>query len=171
MRSWKLCLLSAIAVLSVLSIAACTSSAAAQKADGEWCYLPHQGELKIIKSFNHGSITMGTYDGDWSGRIRGSSDDLGAALRRSSGRKHYIGVVTFTSAEIDGKSGALEMYVTGGKPDFNTEWEGEWVITDAGGDLENVQGHGTWWGTGWQGNWDECGTVSYAVDELDFGSE
>jgi hypothetical protein len=77
----------------------------------------------------------------------------------------------FDSVDVDGTSGGLEMYVAGGRLDRVSDWEGSWEITSGTGALEDLQGHGTWWGPGWQGNYSDCGMLNYSVEELDFESD
>jgi hypothetical protein len=169
MRTKVFALLAAIMVVSAASIAACTPSSAAGNADGVWCYLPRKGQAETVKVVDNNHILSGQYDGSWTGTFAGSSEEFGAAVIRSSGRRLYIGVVSFDSVDVGGKSGGLEMHVVGVKEDPNSEWEGSWVITDGTGEMEGLRGEGKWWGTGWQSDFEVCGELQYSVDELDFG--
>jgi hypothetical protein len=80
-----------------------------------------------------------------------------------SGRWNYTeGILTFESAVVGGRSGGLEICVHGYRPDIYTDWEGQWLVTAATGDLEGLQGQGSWSGPGWQGDPDEYGVVYYS---------
>ena len=84
------------------------------------------------------------------------------------GRVLYIGTVSFASVDVGGTSGGLEMYITGERVNNVSDWEGEWVITSGTGALEDLQGQGTWWGSGGEGNYFDCGEYYYSVDNIDF---
>ena len=88
-------------------------------------------------------------------------------FQNSTGRGLFIAVVTFNSVDVGGKSGGLEMYVIGDRPDKKTDWEGTWVITDGTGELADLKGEGDWWGPGYQDYPEECGVIYYSAGNLD----
>ena len=140
---------------------------------GVWCYLPRPRDasydyLKLIGNSEFISISD---VGDWTGTFTGTSEDYGMQISHFTDRIMYIGVVSFDAVEVDGKSGGLEMYVSGKKPDLNSDWRGSWVITLGRGELANLQGHGSWWGPGWYYNYSECAANEYSVEELVFESD
>lgn len=159
--------LAIIMVLCVVWIAGCAPAAHVGDADGVWCYLPRKGEADIIKTVGRNAIYAMADDGDWTGTITGSSEDYGTVMIRSSGQRLYIGVISFASVDVGGRSGGLEMHVIGELQDTGSDWKGTWAITDGTGDLEGTTGRGSWWGTGWQSDYEECGVLHYSVEELD----
>jgi len=56
-------------------------------------------------------------------------------------------VLTFTGT-VDGKSGTLTIRLVGTATLPDLEWTGHWEIMRGTGDLTNLEGQGTWWGTG-----------------------
>ncbi len=145
-------------------------------ADGIWCYTPNTTNDFLKVADNNYYEALG-YESDWTGTFTGASEDFGMSVMHSSGavrfpgRGIFIGTVSFASVDVDGTSGGLEMYVIGERPNHVTDWEGSWVITSGTGALEDLQGQGTWWGPGWQGNFSDCGVIYYSVDDLDFEPE
>lgn len=68
----------------------------------------------------------------------------------------YTAKATFEFLAIGGKTGVCEMRLVGRdywQDDGSLEWEGNWVITASSGDLEGIQGYGTWSGPGWSPNY------------------
>ena len=124
---------------------------------GIWCYKPL--EVAMPEEFNFQYLiganlfTTASYDSTWMGPISGDSQDNGLVLWREpqSGPAAFVDLIVFESAEVKGKSGALEMHVYGAGD--VTDWVGDWYITGAGGELEGLEGFGKWWGP-YQG--DEC---------------
>lgn len=49
---------------------------------------------------------------------------------------------------VDGKSGTLTIRLVGKATIPGIEWKGQWTITGGTGDLANLRGQGSWWGTG-----------------------
>ena len=169
-------LLAVIMVLSLMSITACAGSPEDEDdTDGVWCYTPQSSPTHdFLKVADHNRFMALSYESDWTGTFTGASEDYGMLVEHSSGIGHYrgrmlyIGTVSFASVDVDGKSGGLEMYVTGQRLNNVSDWEGSWVITSGTGALEDIRGQGTWWGLGWQGNYSDCGVLYYSVIDLDF---
>jgi hypothetical protein len=169
MRKRLLVLLAVAVILCLVSITACTPSPKDEDADGVWCYLPRQGEVEAIKVLHRKSFRVIVDDGDWTGTFTGSSEDYGTSLMHASGRGLFIGAAHFASVEVDGKTGGLHMDYIGERTDAMAGWQGKWTIIEGTGELEAIRGHGTWWGRGWAGDWEECGVIYYSVEELAFG--
>jgi len=126
--------------------------------------------MKVADNNKYAAIRS---SGEWTGVFTGTSEEYWLEIfnLRSTGRVISIGTILFDTIEIDGASGSLELYAIGGKPDRVADGKGTWVITEGTGELENLQGHGTYWGQGWQGNYSECGEIDYSVEELVFKSD
>jgi len=56
-------------------------------------------------------------------------------------------VLAFTGT-VDGKSGTLTIRLVGTATLPDLEWTGQWEIIRSTGDLANLEGQGSWWGTG-----------------------
>jgi hypothetical protein len=159
MEKKLLVLLAVILILSSASIPAFAGPP--ENAAGEWYYLPTG---MVVDKVAGGNTFVSISDvGYWTGTIAGSETDVGTAVIYRSGRWGYTeGILTFESAVVDGLSGGLEIRVNGYRPDIYTDWQGQWLITEATGDLEGLQGQGSWWGPGWQGDPNEYGVVDYS---------
>ncbi len=167
-------LLAAIMVLSLISIPAYANQSEDEvAADGVFCYLPRPRDASsdFLKVAGHNYYTAESDVGEWTGVFTGTSEDYGMAISHSEGRMIFIDTVLFDTVDVEGTSGGLEMYLTGEKPDRVSDWEGSWVITSGSGALQDLQGHGTWWGPGWQGNYSDCGVLDYSAEELDFDAD
>ncbi|MDH3498771.1 MAG: hypothetical protein OEM97_01495, partial [Acidimicrobiia bacterium] len=109
-------------------------------------------------------------DAEWTGVFEGLSRDYGAISIPSpdaAGPTMAMLTVIFDEVEVRGKTGRLELDAYGGRPDGTSDWEGNWVITSASGELEGLKGHGTWWGPGYSLDTpDECGVIYYDVRRL-----
>lgn len=170
----RLLTLVALAAIVVLSVALLSATAGSRQdeddADGVWCYTPHLDELTFysIGDYSGEKAFASTVEtGEWTGTFAGTSKDYGFLVLHASGPTLFIATVAFDSVEVGGASGGLEMDVVGDRPDGYSDWEGTWVITSATGELADLQGSGTWWGPGWQGNPEECGVIYYSVLDMD----
>ena len=161
-------LLGVIMVLSTVSISGCAAAPEDERvSDGVWCYLP-----EFPPAYNEWvgvNLYRTTTDiGEWTGIFEGESVESGFIVSQyPTGRALFIAVVTFNSVDVGGKSGGLEMYVIGDRPDKKTDWEGTWVITDGTGELADLKGEGDWWGPGYQDYPEECGVIYYSAGNLD----
>jgi hypothetical protein len=170
MKKMHLVILAVIMVLSLMSIPACAEQSEDEVvADGVFCYLPRPRDASsdFLKVADHNYYSAESDVGEWTGVFTGTSEDYGMTISHSEGRVIFIGTVLFDTVDVDGTSGGLEMYLTGEKPDKVSDWEGSWLITSGTGALEDIQGHGSWWGPGWQGNFSDCGVLNYSVEDLD----
>lgn len=149
-----------LAVTMVLSTGAALAGPP-ENAAGEWYYLPTG---MVVDKVAGGNTFVSISDvGYWTGTIAGDETDVGTAVIYRSGRWSYTeGILTFASAVVDGRAGGLEIRVHGHRPDIFTDWQGQWLITEATGGLEGLQGQGSWWGPGWQGDPYEYGVVYYS---------
>jgi len=99
---------------------------------------------------------------DWYGALSGTSSDVGKVVIHASGAWFYKATASFEGT-VDGKSGTLKISMLGKRPDAISEWQGTWVILSGTGELENLRGHGTFWGLGYTGNPpDVPGRIDYA---------
>lgn len=170
----RIVLVTAIIVLFLISVAACANSSEAEtEADGTLCYLPRPRDSvsDFLKVAGHNEYMTASDVGDWTGTFTGTSDDYAMEILHSSGRMIFVSTDVFDTVDVDGTTGGLEMFFSGERPDRVSDWKGRWVITSGTGALEDLQGHGTWWGLGWQGNYSDCGVLYYSVEELDYKSD
>jgi len=150
-----------VVILVLAASPALAASPENENASGDWYYLPTG---MVTDKVAGGNQFVSISDvGYWTGTIAGDETDVGTGVIHRSGRWSYTeGILTFESAVVGGKSGGLEIRVHGWRPDVFTDWQGQWLITDATGDLEGLRGQGTWWGPGWQGDSAVHGVVSYS---------
>lgn len=163
-------------LLMVLSVALVPAHADSDddEEDGVWCYTPDLTELTFFPIGDYAgdkAFASTVETGDWTGTFTGVSKDYGTIVFHPSGPTLFIGTVTFDSVEVDGASGGLEMDVVGDRHDPSSDWDGTWRITGGTGELEALQGHGDWWGPGWQGDPAACGVIYYSVDDIDFDDD
>ena len=148
-----------LAVVVLVSLGALP--ALASQPENVWCYLPT--ELEVIKTVGGNTFYHIVDEGAWTGIFTGTSVDSGTTMFHPNGNGNYDGWVSFASVEVAGKSGGLEMRVTGSIPKGDAGWFGYWVILNGTGELAGLHGQGTWWGPGWNpGNPTVCGHIDYA---------
>jgi hypothetical protein len=153
------------------------------KADGIWCYTPDFDRLDAALDIDRtvpadeqedaytGSKVFGiTYeDAEWTGVFEGFSRDYGTFTIADPALPPtlFMATVVFDEVEVRGRVGAMELDVHGGRPDGTADWEGQFYITDASGELEGLEGHGSWWGPGFiVGKTEDCGVIYYDVERL-----
>lgn len=174
-------LLAAICILFVVSIAALAGPP--EDAQGYWYYLPSQPP-EVVKIVGDNTFLSIADTGYWTGTFNGDVDcsefkapeddlaencgestDIGWVTIHSNDAWFYRGIVSLDPVTVDGKTGTLEMRVSGSRPDAeldeDSEWEGKWVITGGSGQLEGLRGQGTWEGPGYLGGAD-YGIIRYA---------
>lgn len=135
---------------------------------GEFCYLPRprNPSTDYVRLLGNSELFTQSDVGNWTGTFTGTSEDYGMEIHHFTNRDIFIGIASFEDIEIDGKSGGLEMYLMGEKPNLDSDWLGTWVITLGTGELADIQGHGSFWGPGWHYSYSKCGELEYSVDEL-----
>ena len=161
-------MLGAILILSLIPLFVLADSQVNEDdADGVWCYIPTSLEFFEIGDYA-GEKTFASLieTGDWTGTFTGTSTDYGTVVFHPSGPSLFIGTVVFDSVDVGEASGGLELDVIGDKHTPNSDWEGTWIITGGTGGLAGLQGHGKWWGPGFQGNPAECGVIYYSVEDV-----
>ena len=114
----------------------------ARFASGTWEYTPG------VKDFRYGdsyTFILGDEDGTWTGTFTGTSYDVFSAVIQPSGIVYLHYGLIFFEGTVDGKEGTLIISFAPGE-NIGGEWSGEWEILSGTDDLENLRGHGTWWG-------------------------
>jgi len=162
--------LTVILAISVMAIPALAKKDKPKKADGVWYYTPDfSGFQPIVFDPYDGdpnkSFAAVPYISNWTGFFTGDSKDYGMAIFHGPEPMLFVDTVTFDEVEVGGVSGGLEMDVLGDRPDLDSDWRGTWVITSGTGELEDLQGHGTWWGPGWLGDPAVPGVIYYLVEK------
>jgi hypothetical protein len=115
-----------------------------------WCYKPlaEPDPEDFIFQYPMGAnlFTTASYDSMWTGTISGVSKDNALVLWREpqDGPATFVDLIVFDSAVVGRKSGSLELHLYGAG-DFSN-WEGDWYITEAAGELVGLEGYGKWWG-------------------------
>ncbi len=144
------------------------------QAKGVWRYLPvapnpPEFDFSYKKDEKNPNLfTTGSWISKWTGTFTGKSSDIGFAIFHDDGPAIFIDALKFESAEVDGKSGGLELYVLGSGA--IGDWKGTWLVTGATGELVGLRGQGTWEGPGWDGDPEVMGEVSYSGN-IHFESE
>ena len=170
MKKKFLIIMSVILVLSLLSILAFADDDD-DDADGIWCYTPDLSTLQTVTFDPYGgdptkAFLAAAYSSTWTGTFSGSSTDYGLLVAHGPEPFSFVGTVSFVG-EVDDESGTLEMDVMGDRPAIGADWRGTWVITGGTSELADLEGHGEWWGPGWQGDPLECGVIYYSAEDLD----
>lgn len=164
-------LLTVIVLLSLVTIAACTSTTDDEDADGIWEYMPDFPSMYMhdFDGYEGDKAFFAVpYDSKWTGAFTGTSMDFGLGIMHVEGPMLFVDVTSFAEVEACGTVGGLELDVLGDRPDPSADWIGTWVITNGTGDLADLQGHGTFWGPGYlMDKPDDYGVIYYAVDEMD----
>ena len=153
-------------VVLVPTFADVGKGASMNKYDGEWRYMPKSMEDLLTNNYDS-QFFLSADSGDWTGALKGLSDDDCVSVLHASGR--WVGYCTasFTSVTVDGKTGGLELGITLLKVTPTEPWVGEWFITGGTGDLEGLEGEGTLWGHGYNPEKpDEPGIIYYKVKKL-----
>jgi len=134
-----------LTLLSALSIPVVQASPV-MNAEGTltWLEVNFEGTRKAgINTIYQGTSTVaagGTFDGD----VTDAWVEVWHAMKFLNLRD----VLTFTG-KVDGKSGTLTIRLVGIATLPDIVWtSGQWEIMRGTGDLANLQGQGTWWGTG-----------------------
>ena len=114
-----------------------------EPAYGTWIFYP---EGKLTKPYDGYTFILGYETGDWTGTFKGSDYAIFFAEKNPDGTIVYLpyGVIFFTGT-VNGKEGTLRINfgpaVKQGDPWL---WSGPWEILSGTGELENLQGKGTW---------------------------
>ncbi|MCP5094558.1 MAG: hypothetical protein GY943_03275 [Chloroflexi bacterium] len=162
-------LLAMIVVLSLVAIPVLARTNRPRQPDGVWCYTPVPDEFFTVGDYDGEKAFLKTVEtGDWTGIFEGTSTDYGVVIFPDAVNPptSFAATVVFDEVEVDGATGFVEMDVAGIRPDPFGDWDGEWIITSASGELEGLQGHGDWWGPGWLGNPEECGVIYYSAKRI-----
>jgi len=131
------------AIMSVLSIPAVQASPA-MNTEGTLTWLVVNFEGQRTAGVN--TIYQGTSTIAAGGTFTGDVTDAWVEIWH----KEFLNlrdVLTFTGT-VDGKSGTLTIRLVGTATLPGLEWTGQWEIIRSAGDLANLEGQGTWWGTG-----------------------
>ena len=147
-----------VVLVSVLSVPA--HAGPPENASGVWHYRPLG--LPEVKVAGGNTILTIKEEAYWEGTFDGVSEDHGTVVFYAAGHWIFQGWVEFDPVTVDGRTGSLTMRVIGSKPDAGADWAGTWVIIKGTGDLKGLQGQGTWWGPGWQGDPLVYGVIPYA---------
>ena len=179
-------LLTVILILSAVAIPALAGPP--DNAQGYWYYIPTKDPFPGAKFADGNMFLTIEDDGYWTGTFNGDVDcsvvalqedvlaencavstDIGWVVIHSNDSWFYRGIVSLDPVTVDGKTGALEMRVSGSRPDALAEWDGKWVITGGTGPLKGLRGRGTWWGLGYLGG-EDYGVIPYSGN-IHFESE
>jgi hypothetical protein len=167
-----LALVAALAAVSPVDAGSGRGRGHHHKADGVFCYTPQLdrlGEVALDSEYDGPKTFVTTVEeAEWTGTFEGASRDYGVVGFRDAGvdAATFAATVVFDEVEVRGRTGAMELDFYGGRPDATADWEGGFFISHASGELEGVEGHGTWWGPGWLGDPSECGVIYYDVKRL-----
>lgn len=171
-----------LAVILILSAVAIPALAGPpDKVQGYWYYIPTKDPFLGAKLADGNMFLTVADAGYWTGTFNGDVDcsevalpedvladkcgvstDIGWVVIHSNDSWFYRGIVSLDPVTVDGKTGTLEMRVSGSRPDALAEWDGKWVITGGTGELAGLRGQGSWWGPGWLGDPAQYGVIPYS---------
>lgn len=179
-------LVALMASLLVLSLANAPATASGgnkkPRIDGVWCYIPVMEALTPIAYGANNEFPGDDDPGDkifvttfenaeWTGVFEGESRDYGVIVadpvagNPPVAPKTFAASIVFDSVKVKGVEGGMELDVHGGYR--RGQWEGGFTINSGTGRLSDVQGHGKWWGPGYNVDKpDECGVIYYKVQQL-----
>lgn len=162
MRKVTLTLMILLALLFAITLT--VQAGAPEDASGTWLYTPYIMGVRQAGCNTH----LTTFEESiWQdGTFVGTSTEDGTVIIHCAGNWSFHATVDFDFVEVNGRSGTLEMTVNGSRPDATADWFGHWTITGGGGELENLRGHGTFWGPGApapgvQGTIDYAGSIHF----------
>ena len=146
MRKVSIALMILIILVFLFAITLSVQAGPPGSASGLWLYTPYIVSVREADCNTH----LTTFEESiWQdGTFVGTSTEDARVIIHCAGNWSFQGTVDFDYVEVDGRSGTLEMSVNGSRPDATADWFGHWVITDGGGELENLRGQGTFWGPG-----------------------
>lgn len=137
-----------IALASLLAlvfvVAAPVQAEAPIGVEGSWSYFVYSIEVRedgCAASIRLQEVSV------WTGSFDAVTYDVGQTGLTCSGLATYRGRNYFSDVTIDGKTGSFVMAVDGRQP-LGDEWRGQWEIISASGELDGMQGAGTFWGPG-----------------------
>ena len=142
----------AVGLLMTVSVGMATAKPA-EKASGDWTYVPDLGGL-TSRTAGNTTFVYGTEVSTFTGTFEGTSTDDFVVVCHQKAPDSFMNFVKITidfTGEVDGRVGGLTMKATG-KQDSTTcdpsgaIWSGKWVIVGGTGDLVDLHGHGTWTG-------------------------
>lgn len=131
-----------LALLSALSIPAVRASPA-MDAEGtlSWLVVNFEGQRTAgVNTIYSGTSTIAA-----GGTFTGDVTDAWVEVWHTD-FLNLRDVLMFTGT-VDGKSGTLTIRLVGTATLPDLEWTGHWEIMRGTGDLANLEGQGTWWGT------------------------
>jgi hypothetical protein len=135
--------------------------------DGKWKYMPASMEVLDVNACDS-QFYFSDDAGDWSGILEGVSHDDCVSVMHASGRWFGYCTAVFPEATFNGKEGELELGITILKTSPESNWVGEFVVTDASGELENLRVFGTIWGPGYDpAKPEKWGVIYYTSHQLD----
>jgi hypothetical protein len=145
MKKLSLILLSLLIFVFLFAITLSVQAGPPEPAEGIWLYTPFILDEKVAGC---NSILTTYEEGIWSGTFEGTSREDGTVKVHCKGNWNFKAIAYFEDVTVDGRSGTLTMTVNGTRPDALSDWFGHWTITDGTDELENLRGHGTFWGPG-----------------------
>lgn len=135
--------------VAALMVATAVPAQAAPPMDaaGLWQYLP---TVVGVRDAGCNQFVSSTEHGIWTGTFVGESTEVGQVSFHCNGHVNFKAIVTFEEVTVDGRTGSLEMTVNGILPDpTDPDWQGHWTIQNGTGELEQLRGHGTFDGPGY----------------------
>ena len=118
-----------------------------------------------------GMFVDASEDEVWSGDIEGTAVAPFRVVVSPDGSFQAWLLAEFEGTVLGEYSGTMVMSSKYTKPNATAEWTGEWIILSGTGDLENVHGHGSAWGPGFNPKDPEAGPDIFYSGEVFFPSE
>lgn len=142
-----------VGVLTVLAVALSATTASADHepatpVSGDWTYVP---AVVGFEEFGPHLLLYGTDVGTWTGTFEGTSYEEFTLMFHASGDNYYRGLMEFEGT-VDGRSGTMIIQAWGVQspggiePGTGGDWSGSWVILSGTGELEGIEGRGSFAG-------------------------
>lgn len=141
----------AVAVVALLSMAVMPVDASPPlPAAGYFDYVPDM-EHAIFRQANGNTFFFAISDDLWVGTFAGPGHTEEYVEFFASGSGRVVGRSTI-DCTVNGRQGVLVLQLEGRIAAGEPEWQGQWTIVSATGELANLHGRGIWWGPGFDHN-------------------
>jgi hypothetical protein len=160
--------LSGCLLVALLSMATAPAYAAPHlNAAGSFDYWPDMATAVVRQAHGNTFIHSTTTD-LWTGTFAGAGQSESTVIMFAAGSA-VVTIRGTINCTLDGKHGVVTMQSVGRRAAGAAEWQGQWVIIRATGDLANMHGQGNWWGPGFNPADPNASPDIYYAGQIHFG--